>query len=323
MSLHINDNVILKTLPQDDLWRVVGITPGNPVYVTIEGITIRLIKVTPVDQVETVDDVTAMKILAKNKSEDNAALEVISKDISPEAIYTLANGRDLTKIPGTILHLDSDPKFLKQCLDFYKEKNIIAHGYSMEPIEMPRRISELLNTHNPDILVITGHDGLNSKNQPYLLKSYINSKYYVEAVKQARRFDRSKDSLIIFAGACQSFYEALMNAGANFASSPKRVNIRTYDPAVIAVEVALTPILTKINPAEAIAKSKSDFDKIGGIESIGTLRTGVSYNIPSTDASTGADDDQHSQYDDVPVSRCPFVYAMKNHPCGRFWRGMW
>ena len=33
-----------------------------------------------------------------------------------------------------------------------------------------------------------------------------------------------KKELAIFAGACQSYYEAIMAAGANFASSPRKNN---------------------------------------------------------------------------------------------------
>ena len=37
--------------------------------------------------------------------------------------------------------------------------------------------------------------------------------------------ERNKNKLAIFAGACQSYYEEIMNAGANFASSPGRIFI--------------------------------------------------------------------------------------------------
>ena len=41
-------------------------------------------------------------------------------------------------------------------------------------------------------------------------------------------------------GACQSYYEAIIKAGANFASSPKRIMIDFYDPLIIAQKVATT-----------------------------------------------------------------------------------
>jgi len=41
-------------------------------------------------------------------------------------------------------------------------------------------------------------------------------------------------------GACQSFYEAIMSAGANFASSPGRIMIDFVDPLVVAQRIATT-----------------------------------------------------------------------------------
>ena len=69
--------------------------------------------------------------------------------------------------------------------------------------------------------------------------NYRNSKYFIEAVRQARIWDKDK-KLVIFAGACQSFFEAIMSAGANFASSPARVLIDFIDPLIVAEKVAIT-----------------------------------------------------------------------------------
>ena len=68
--------------------------------------------------------------------------------------------------------------------------------------------------------------------------NYRNSKYFVQTVKNARKSNR-KD-LVIFAGACQSYFEALMSAGANFASSPARILIDFMDPLIVASKIALS-----------------------------------------------------------------------------------
>ena len=70
--------------------------------------------------------------------------------------------------------------------------------------------------------------------------NYRNSRYFINTVKEARRASKDKD-LVIFAGACQSFFEAIMDSGANFASSPARVLIDFMDPLAIAEKVAITP----------------------------------------------------------------------------------
>lgn len=41
-------------------------------------------------------------------------------------------------------------------------------------------------------------------------------------------------------GACQSFYEGLISAGADFASSPGRILIDFVDPLVVAEKIAIT-----------------------------------------------------------------------------------
>ncbi len=43
-----------------------------------------------------------------------------------------------------------------------------------------------------------------------------------------------KKNTVIFAGACQSYFEAIISAGANFASSPARILIDFLDPIMVA-----------------------------------------------------------------------------------------
>ena len=71
--------------------------------------------------------------------------------------------------------------------------------------------------------------------------NYRNSRHFIETVKEARKYDQKSDkNLVIFAGACQSYFEALMEAGANFASSPARILIDFLDPLIVAKSVAIT-----------------------------------------------------------------------------------
>lgn len=71
--------------------------------------------------------------------------------------------------------------------------------------------------------------------------NYRNSRFFVETVKEARRYEKDTNgNIAIFAGACQSYFEALIMAGANFASSPARILIDFLDPLVIAEKIATT-----------------------------------------------------------------------------------
>ena len=90
-----------------------------------------------------------------------------------------------------------------------------------------------------------------------------------------REMEPSLDYLIVIEGACQSHFEALIGSGANFASSPKRINIHALDPAIIAATVALTPYEEQVDLREAIEKTIAQIAGIGGLQTKGTLRYGI------------------------------------------------
>ena len=124
-------------------------------------------------------------------------------------------------------------------------------------------------------MIITGHDAYyKRKGNKHEIDSYKNSKYFVEAVKEARKYEKSHDKLVIIAGACQSDYEDLIQAGANFASSPKRVNIHTLDPAIIATRVSLTESCEEIDLKGILDKTKYGSSGLGGIKTKGMMYLG-------------------------------------------------
>lgn len=119
--------------------------------------------------------------------------------------------------PGKILHIDGDPNYLDVCLKTYKQLSIDAVGRVVEEKDQPGVILDLVKEVNPDIVVITGHDGMAKNVTDYMdLSNYRNSKYFVECVTLLRSYKSNYDDLVIFAGACQSNYEALLDAGANY-----------------------------------------------------------------------------------------------------------
>ncbi|NAP00646.1 sporulation peptidase YabG, partial [Halomonas sp. MG34] len=109
------------------------------------------------------------------------------------------------------------------------------------------------------------------------LRAYSHSQYFVETVREARRSTSNLDQLVIFAGACQSHFESLIRAGANFASSPRRVNIHALDPVYIAARIAYTPFMEKVSVWEALRNTLSGEKGMGGVETRGLLRTGMPY----------------------------------------------
>lgn len=143
---------------------------------------------------------------------------------------------------GKILHLDGDKRYSEKSFKYYQKMGINAIVKNIPENKQPRVVYNLLKMYKPDILVITGHDGMLKKGYGYYdIYNYRNSKYFIATVKEARRYEKdTASSLVIFAGACQSYFEALMQAGANFASSPARILIDILDPLIVAKEIAVT-----------------------------------------------------------------------------------
>ncbi len=142
---------------------------------------------------------------------------------------------------GKILHIDGDRRYSEKADRYYKKAGLKAIVKNIPERKQPHVIGSLLQKYKPDILVITGHDSMIRKGTRfYDLYNYKNSKYFIKTVEEARKQDLKKN-LAIFAGACQSYYEGIMLAGANFASSPARILIDFMDPIRVAEKIATTP----------------------------------------------------------------------------------
>ncbi len=196
-------------------------------------------------------------------------LKIYEKEAIQEQVE-LEFSRNSKLINGCVLHLDGDEHYLKKCLDVYKKYDIPAQGYYLAEKEMPNQITNLLVKHKPDILIITGHD--NYKVDENKNEQFENSKYFIQTVKKARIYQADKDALVIFAGACQSYYEALIESGANFASSPTRQNINVLDPVYIAINVAKSHVGSYIDIEETLKKTVSKGVGLGGIDTRGVAR---------------------------------------------------
>jgi len=174
--------------------------------------------------------------------------------------------------PGKILHIDSSSEFADICARHYRSEGIPYVTKVIKESEQPYAIKKLLMAYRPDILIITGHDGIKKDAADIKsIDSYRNSKYYIESAKIARELVPDYDELCIFAGACQSYYEEIMKSGANFASSPGRILIHCLDPAIVCERVALTSNTKYVIPEQAIRLTQSGSKGIGGIKTKGHL----------------------------------------------------
>lgn len=153
--------------------------------------------------------------------------------------YKERNFKDIKT--GKILHLDGDRFYSDKSARYYKKVGLNAIVKNIPENKQHLIVKDYINKYKPDILVLTGHDGMIKTGTKYGdLSNYRNSKYFVQAVIEARKLYPSSNKLAIFAGACQSFFEAIMASGANFASSPGRILIDFMDPLIVAERIAVT-----------------------------------------------------------------------------------
>jgi len=178
-------------------------------------------------------------------------------------------------ISGRILHVDGDEDYLERSSKLYEHANVHATTIFIKEKLMAEKVPELVKQLRPNIVVITGHDAIQNKKMIESLDSYRSSKYFVNTVNELRKLESSLDYLIIVAGACQSHFEALIGSGANFASSPKRINIHALDPAIVAASIALTHYEDEVDIRETLEKTVTKIAGIGGMQTRGTLRFGL------------------------------------------------
>lgn len=238
------DIVARKSYNKDILFNVKRIYKvNNEKMAILTGITKRVEADSKIEDLEIVEKEILNKRLSKIQDKiDTKINETVNKYKNKKIKVRDYNNIKEEMITGKILHLDGDKKYSQKAYIQYKKMGLNAMVKNIPEYKQPTLVYKLLKIYTPDILVITGHDGIIKKAKDYNnIYNYRNSKYFIETVKEARRYDEANgNKLVIFAGACQSYYEALILAGANFASSPARILIDFIDPIIVAEKVAYT-----------------------------------------------------------------------------------
>lgn len=249
--IDINSKVTRKSHGNDIVFKVLNIK-GNIAY--LKGLDTRLYADAYLDDLEESDR---------------------KDDFVPQIDEVFLDRDEYFYLPGKILHIDGDDDYLKRSIDFYKQNGLLAVGKRIDEKNIPNEIDALLREIKPDILVLTGHDAFYDKSGDVKnINNYKNSKFFALGVRKAREYESSHEKLVIIAGACQSDYEDLIKSGANFASSPKRVNIHALDPAIIASVIAMTDKNNRINIKELLNKTKYGKYGIGGLVGNGMMYVG-------------------------------------------------
>ena len=247
----IGDLVTRKSYDNDIVFKIMDIVDDN--YI-LKGVNVRLYA----DSYE--DD---LKLLTGE----------IKNDFNPElSEYRTLDRNEYFYLPGKVLHIDGDSDYLKKCIDFYDKNKIKAYGIYLNEDDFASNILSLLDKYKPDILVLTGHDAYYRKKRNNT--KYKNTSNFINAVREARKYEKSQDKLIIISGACQSNYEELIKAGSNFASSPKKINIHALDPAIVATMIAFSDKNNNIDLLKILNSTKYKTDGMGGIITKGTMYIG-------------------------------------------------
>lgn len=235
--------------------------------VILKGVTYRIKADAPIEDLCIIDKKEAMKIVEKY---DLRILEM-AKKIKLKEQNSLSKRNKSQIKTGLILHLDGDKKYSQKSLAYYKKLGLRAVVKNIPENKQPSVVYRMLEYYNPDVLVITGHDGMIKLQTGYNdLYNYRNSKHFIETIKEARRYDEKyKKDLVIFAGACQSYFEALISAGANFASSPERILIEFLDPLIVAKNVATTDTYKYITIDDIADELRDGKRGIGGLGAYG------------------------------------------------------
>ena len=287
--MKIGDIVVRKSYDKDIIFKIIDIKEvRGQTYCILKGVSIRIIADSPRDDLEIVDYgyvEEKEKILNSRVNEAMKKAKGIQRKIGMrEQINCRSNKNQKSQAvnndmffgrPGKILHIDGDEEYLETCLKVYKQLSLDAVGKAIAEKEQWAKVIDLVKEVKPDIVVLTGHDSVLKRTDDYLdIENYRNTKYYIEAVKALRDYNSSYDELVIFAGACQSCYECLLDAGANFASSPSRVLIHCLDPVFVCEKIAYTKIDEVVSITDVVEGTITGIKGIGGLQTRGKYREG-------------------------------------------------
>lgn len=261
--IKIGDIVARTSYDKDILFIVEKINDQK--MAMLKGLTIRIQADSNVEDLEIVGPKLVKEYLKRFDQRIDSQLRRKSRYYQRMGQYRRA---EPIKGSGTILHLDGDKRYSEKSNRYYSSVGLNAIVKNINENRQVGVILPYLEKYNPDILVITGHDGMIKKGKNFNdVYNYQNSRYFIQAVMQARKWDRS-GNLVIFAGACQSYYEGIMAAGANFASSPARILIDFMDPLIVAQKIAITNenrYITIDDIKDELRDGTKGVDGIGGL----------------------------------------------------------
>ena len=163
------------------------INSKNKEFAILKGINIRIMADSPIEDLEIIskEDVLNSIKLANIDFESR----INSINLKRQKIYT-----------GKILHLDGDRKYSEKSNRYYIKMGLNAIVKNIPENKQVKVVIPLLKKYNPDILIITGHDAMLKNGSNYSnIYNYRNSRHFISTVKEARKWGKNSDKLVIFA----------------------------------------------------------------------------------------------------------------------------
>ena len=199
-----------KSYGKDVLFIVKNIIPTkNGNIAILRGIVERIEADSDIEDLEMIPKEN-VKTYLKNKEEElnkkieKARIEQENKNYKIGIL--MKNTRSKEKIvTGKILHLDGDKKYSDKSFHYYKKLGLNAIVKNIPEYKQPKVVYQLLIVYQPDILVGTGHDAILKRGMNYYdIYNYRNSKYFIETVKEARRYDKENEKQLVIFARCMS-----------------------------------------------------------------------------------------------------------------------
>ena len=138
--------------------RIIKNKNGNDIAI-LKGLTIRIQADSPLEDLELMD--------AKQVENQVRNLEErVAKRIAKQEKLLKQNYPFREKIviyTGRILHIDGDRKYSEKSRRYYRKLGLNAIVRNITERKQPFLIGNMIQRYNPDILVLTGHDGMIKK----------------------------------------------------------------------------------------------------------------------------------------------------------------
>lgn len=201
------DIVARKSHKCDILFSVenILISSNRKKIVILKGITIRIVADAYLEDLVIVDSKKKEDCLRSLDIEIEDRVNNIIKMGKEKFKYKERNFENIKA--GRILHLDGDKLYSEKSARYYKKMGLNAVVKNIPENKQYLIVKDYIEKYNPDILVLTGHDGMIKTGTKYSdISNYRHSKYFVQGVIQARKICPSSNKLAIFARCMSKFF---------------------------------------------------------------------------------------------------------------------